>query len=160
MSESGKENEKQEAVARGDVEAGQSDSSDSALPGPAAGVTGVSSGQLSEEQLGHGAEKPTGLGRKTSGPQEDEQSLDEAREKMWEAVQQGQATNDGLGVQEEETARVSDHLAFPGAGVKEYKESAGTDDIEEAVEKLSHGDETRHKESDPPGGRVIRGPQA
>jgi len=159
MPEAGKDKEKQEAAGQGDIQAGQPNSSDSALPGPAAGVTGVSRGQLSDEQLGHGAEKPSGLGRRIDEPQ-DEESLDEAREKMWEAVRQGQATNDGLGVQEEETARVSDHLAFPGAGVKEYKESAGTDDIEEAVKKLSHGDETRDKESDPPGGRVIRGPQA
>ena len=62
------------------------------------------------------------------------QKLVEAQDAMREEV--GGPDVPGVGVQEEETARVAESLVFPGTGMRELKEAAGTDDVEEAVEKL------------------------
>jgi hypothetical protein len=52
--------------------------------------------------------------------------LEQAREKMWETTQHG-AGVEGLGVQEEETARIADHLVFPGTGMREMREGVASD---------------------------------
>lgn len=61
--------------------------------------------------------------------------LEQARETMWDAAQNnpGQGVP-GLAAQEEETARIADHLVFPGTGVRELKEQGR---LEEAVEMAS-----------------------
>ena len=40
---------------------------------------------------------------------------------------------EGLGVQEEETARVADHLVVPGAGMRELRERAKVDPAVEGI---------------------------
>ncbi|MDQ4148781.1 MAG: hypothetical protein M3164_02120 [Actinomycetota bacterium] len=73
-----------------------------------------------------------------SSPEELEQKAQEKLQEAQQAMNEEVAGPDlpGVGVQEEETARVAESLVFPGTGIRELKEAAGTDDIEEAVEKL------------------------
>jgi len=52
--------------------------------------------------------------------------LEQAREKMWETTQHSGGV-EGLGVQEEETARIADHLVFPGTGMREMREGVASD---------------------------------
>lgn len=73
-----------------------------------------------------------------SSPEELEEQASQRIEEAQEAMrgEPGEQPVAGVGVQEEETARAADSLVFPGAGVRELKETTGTDDVEEAVEKL------------------------
>jgi hypothetical protein len=58
--------------------------------------------------------------------------LEQARQTMWETAQHAGGV-EGLGVQEEETARVADHLVFPGAGMRELRERAKVDPAVEGI---------------------------
>lgn len=52
---------------------------------------------------------------------------------MW---QEGEGEIPGTGVQEEETARVAESLAFPGTGVRQFQEASDKQELEQAVEEL------------------------
>ena len=58
--------------------------------------------------------------------------LEQAREVMWETSQHSSGVA-GLGVQEEETARIADHLVFPGTGMREMRERAKLDPAVEGI---------------------------
>ena len=58
--------------------------------------------------------------------------LEQARETMWETTQSS-GGGAGVGVQEEETARIADHLVFPGAGMREMRERANIDPAVEGI---------------------------
>jgi hypothetical protein len=60
--------------------------------------------------------------------------LEEARAAMWKEGEEGNVP--GTGVQEEETARVAESVAFPGTGVRQFQEASNKDELEEAVEDL------------------------
>ncbi len=64
-------------------------------------------------------------------------ALREAREKMREAAAEHPPLQ-GMGVQEEETARIADHLVFPGHGIEDLKK--GDEPVEEVVQKLTGGE--------------------
>jgi hypothetical protein len=59
--------------------------------------------------------------------------LEEARQAMWK---DDEGDIPGAGVQEEETARVAESIAFPGTGVREFKDASNKEELEEAVQKL------------------------
>jgi hypothetical protein len=65
------------------------------------------------------------------------EALQEARETMWKEAH-GQPPGEGIGVQEEETARIADHLVFPGHGIEDLKRS--DEPIDEVVEELTGGE--------------------
>lgn len=65
------------------------------------------------------------------------EALQEAREKMREAAS-GQPPMQGMGVQEEETARIADHLVFPGHGIEDLQR--GDQPAEDVVEELTGGE--------------------
>jgi hypothetical protein len=58
--------------------------------------------------------------------------LEEARQRMWETPQHSSEA-EGLGAQEEETARIADHLVFPGAGMREMRERADLDPTAQGI---------------------------
>jgi hypothetical protein len=58
--------------------------------------------------------------------------LEQARQTMWETSQHSGGVEE-LGVQEEETARIADHLVFPGAGMRELRERAKVDPAVEGI---------------------------
>ena len=57
--------------------------------------------------------------------------LEQARQTMWETTQH--SGGEGVGVQEEETARIADHLVFPGMGMREMRERAAVDPAAEGI---------------------------
>jgi hypothetical protein len=65
------------------------------------------------------------------------EALQKARETMWKEAS-GQPPGEGIGVQEEETARIADHLVFPGHGIEHLKKSDKP--VEEVVEELTGGE--------------------
>lgn len=65
------------------------------------------------------------------------EALQRARETMREAAE-GRPPGEGMGVQEEETARIADHLVFPGHGIEDLKK--GDEPIEDAVQDLTGGE--------------------
>lgn len=62
-----------------------------------------------------------------------QQTLEEARERMWSTPPSEGA--DEIGVQEEETARIADSLVFPGTGVREIREREHVDDTLTEVQR-------------------------
>jgi hypothetical protein len=71
--------------------------------------------------------------------EQQKERVEEARTAMWK---EGKGDIPGAGVQEEETARIADSLAFPGTGVRQFKEAVGEGKLEEAVENLRVEQET------------------
>jgi hypothetical protein len=67
--------------------------------------------------------------------------LEQARAAMWESGEEGEIP--GTGVQEEETARAAESVAFPGTGVRQFKEAQDKDELEEAVQQLRVEQEER-----------------
>jgi hypothetical protein len=65
------------------------------------------------------------------------EALKKARERMWEEAS-GQPPGEGIGVQEEETARIADHLVFPGHGIEHLEK--GDKPVEQVVEELTGGE--------------------
>jgi len=61
-----------------------------------------------------------------------QERLEQARQAMWETAQHTGGV-EGLGVQEEETARIADHLVFPGTGMREMRERAKVDPSAEGI---------------------------
>jgi hypothetical protein len=59
--------------------------------------------------------------------------LEQVREQMWETTHSTGGVG-GLGVQEEETARISDHLVFPGTGIREMRDRGA---VQESMQDLA-----------------------
>jgi hypothetical protein len=71
------------------------------------------------------------------------EGLERARARMQEAASEPGAIP-GLGVQEEETARIADHLVFPGTGIDDLKKDE--EPLDDTLSRLGVADVTREKE--------------
>lgn len=76
-------------------------------------------------------------------PSVEAEKLEAARAKMWEAASEPGAVP-GMGVQEEETARIADHLVFPGHGIDDLKKEG--EPLDETLEKLGADEADRARE--------------
>lgn len=76
-------------------------------------------------------------------PATEEEGLEAARAKMWEAASKAGAVP-GTGVQEEETARIADHLVFPGTGIDDLQKEG--ESLDETLEKLGANEADRARE--------------
>jgi hypothetical protein len=91
------------------------------------------SGTLSEARKGQSMARPQVAQLEMAEGRE--QALEHARETMWHSTQEDAL--EGSSLQEEETARIADHLVFPGAGVREFREAASLGPSAEKVQDLS-----------------------
>lgn len=61
-----------------------------------------------------------------------QERLEEARQTMRETSPHSTG-GEGVGVQEEETARIADNLVFPGAGMREMRERVAIDPVAQGI---------------------------